>query len=404
MTTSLDHLCAQLADALSAVGVRPEHVRAAAAKLVLQAVAEPGDGTLGGLAQRAGAERIAELLLSKSPAADLVAADAASGGAVDPAALQAGLARWLPRVDTAALRRSTDQAARLGAQLVIAEGASWPIGLSDLGAHAPHALWVRGRRRALVGPGVAMVGARAATGYGETVASESAVWLAERGITVVSGGAYGIDGAAHRSVLQAGGTTVAFLAGGIDRFYPAGHDQLLTRVAETGAVISELPCGASPTRWRFLLRNRLIAAASLATVVIEAGLRSGALNTAGHAADLGRPLGAVPGPVTSPSSAGCHRLLREYDAICVTSGSDMAELAGLTGEATLPTAFTDPSEGRVVQALSARVARTLDEIVVRTGMSAADAMRVLGSLDLNGRVRRTGGGWLVIPARSADAP
>ena len=131
---------------------------------------------------------------------------------------------------------------------------------------------------------------------------------------------------AHRSALAVGGTTMAFLAGGVDRFYPSGHDALLGRIIETGLVLAEAPCGYAPTKWRFLLRNRLIAASAQATVVMEAGWRSGSLNTANHAATLGRPLGVVPGPVTSASSAGCHRLLREYDAVCVTTASEMMEL------------------------------------------------------------------------------
>src|SRR5690606_23806686 len=137
---------------------------------------------------------------------------------------------------------------------------------------------------------------------------------------------YGIDGMAHRAALASGGQTIAFLAGGVDRFYPSGHDALLTRIVECGAVVSELPCGSQPTKWRFLQRNRLIAAAGRATVVIEAGWRSGSLNTAGHAAALGSPRGAVPGPVTSAASAGCHRLIRDFDAICVTTPAEMAEL------------------------------------------------------------------------------
>ena len=177
-------------------------------------------------------------------------------------------------------------------------------------------------------PTIALVGARAATGYGEHVAMESSAGLVDRGFAIVSGGAYGIDGMAHRAALASDGTTIAFLAGGVDRFYPLGHESLLSRIAQTGAVVSELPCGAAPTKWRFLQRNRLIAAASEATVVLEAGIRSGSLNTAGHAAALGRPLGAVPGPVTSPASAGCHRLLREFDAVCVVDADQMAELAG----------------------------------------------------------------------------
>jgi DNA processing protein len=150
--------------------------------------------------------------------------------------------------------------------------------------------------------------------------------IAEAGVAIVSGAAYGIDGMAHRSALAVGGTTMAFLAGGVDRFYPSGHDALLGRIMDSGLVLAEAPCGYAPTKWRFLLRNRLIAASSQATVVMEAGWRSGSLNTANHAATLCRPLGVVPGPVTSASSAGCHRLLREYDAVCVTTASEMLEL------------------------------------------------------------------------------
>ena len=170
--------------------------------------------------------------------------------------------------------------------------------LGDLEAHAPFALWVRGdpRRLAALDRSIALVGARAATGYGEHVTIEAASGLVDRGFAIVSGAAYGIDGAAHRAALASQGTTVAVLAGGLDRFYPSGHEQLLGRIADRGVVVAEVPPAPTPTKWRFLLRNRLIAALSGATVVVEAGWRSGSLNTAGHAATLGRPLGAVPGP------------------------------------------------------------------------------------------------------------
>lgn len=248
---------------------------------------------------------------------------------------------------------------------------------------------------------IALVGARAATGYGELVAGESAAGLSARGFTVVSGGAYGIDGAAHRAVLQREGATVAFLAGGVDRYYPTGHERLLTEIAETGAVISEMLCGAAPTRWRFLQRNRLIAASTAATVVLEAGLRSGSLNTAGHAAALGRALGAVPGPVTSPSSAGCHRLLREFDAVCVTGAAQMAEL--VTGEPETSgetTADLMPEEIRVLDALSARSPRAVDDVARRAGLPPQRVMSLLGGLDLAGRALRRDAGWV---ARSRSA-
>ncbi len=170
-------------------------------------------------------------------------------------------------------------------------------------------------------------GARAATSYGEHVAQSLANDIAGQGGVIVSGGAYGIDGAAHRAALASGGRTVAVLAGGLDRPYPTGHRELLDQVGREGALVSELPPGSTPTRWRFLARNRLLAAVSAATVVVEAGYRSGSLHVAAQAAGLGRPVGAVPGPVTSAASAGCHRLLREGTARVVT---DIADLCALT--------------------------------------------------------------------------
>ncbi|HKH07794.1 MAG TPA: DNA-processing protein DprA, partial [Agromyces sp.] len=206
----------------------------------------------------------------------------------------------------------------------------------------------------------------------------------------------------------------AFLAGGVDRFYPLGHESLLSRIAETGAVVSELACGAAPTKWRFLQRNRLIAAASDATVVLEAGMRSGSLNTAGHAAALGRPLGAVPGPVTSPASAGCHRLLREYDAVCVVDAEQMAELvtaAGATAHAAArersasaavgsdersePTESTASAERlRVLDAMSTRSPRGVDDIALRAGLPAMTVMGELAVLDADGLVAFRGEGWV----------
>jgi DNA processing protein len=223
---------------------------------------------------------------------------------------------------------------------------------------------------------------------------EASAGLVERGYTVVSGAAYGIDGMAHRAALAGSGTTVAFLAGGVDRFYPAGHDALLGRIAELGAVVSELPCGAAPTRWRFLQRNRLIAAASSATVVVEAGMRSGSLNTANHAASLGRPIGAVPGPVTSAASAGCHRLLREGMAICVTDAADMAELVDGGVSASEPREQLDPDAVRVIDALSSRSARRPDDIAARSGLGVRRVMAVLGVLALDGRVEENDRGWV----------
>jgi DNA processing protein len=295
------------------------------------------------------------------------------------------------------------QAARFGVRLLTPGVVGWPGSMADLGLHAPIALWARGTDAALasLSHSMALVGARSATGYGEHVTMEAAAGLVDRGFAIVSGAAYGIDGMAHRAALASQGQTIAILAGGVDRFYPSGHDTLLTRMAAEGAVISELPCGQPPTKWRFLQRNRLIAAASQATIVVEAGWRSGALNTAGHAAEIGRPLGAVPGPVTSAASAGCHRLIRDYNAILVTNAAEMAEL--LPGEGVA--ARSDGGgfgivggdsleETRLLDALSISAPRTSSDLAARAGLSVAGVQSLLGRLELDGRVVERERGWL----------
>ena len=193
-------------------------------------------------------------------------------------------------------------------------------------------------------------------------------------------------------------------AGGVDRAYPVGHTQLLGQIAETGALVSEVPCGSAPTKWRFLQRNRLIAALTSATVVVEAGWRSGSLNTAGHAASLGRPVGAVPGPITSAASAGTHRLLREFAAQCITSAADILELIGVAtggvvtsqpaagGGAGVSRPWTDDAT-RVRDALSTRTWRDVDDVARRAGMTRDEVAGILGVLDLDGCVLRSGTAW-----------
>jgi DNA processing protein len=249
---------------------------------------------------------------------------------------------------------------------------------------------------AALGSSIALVGARAATGYGEHITMEASAGLVDRGYAIVSGAAYGIDGMAHRAALASHGQTVAFLAGGVDRYYPSGHEALLTRIAEQGAILSELPCGSPPTKWRFLQRNRLIAAASGATVVLEAGWRSGSLNTAGHAGQLGRPTGAVPGPVTSAASAGCHRLIREQNATLVTNADEMAELFPLQEGADRAAPIAEPTSDqvRVLDALSIAAPRKAPDLAARSGLSVAGVQAVLGVLELESRVVERERGWL----------
>lgn len=213
--------------------------------------------------------------------------------------------------------------------IITREDPQWPSSFEDLGPAAPHVLYVKGQLSWPKAHNVSIVGARAATSYGEHVAMELASDLS-RDHTIISGAAYGIDGAAHRGALAAGGATIAFLAGGVDRPYPSGHANLLARIAEAGAVVSEVPPGSAPTKWRFLQRNRLIAAASEASIVVEAGMRSGSLNEAGHAYALRRAVGAVPGPITSAASAGANHLIAEARASLVTSADDVRALTGAT--------------------------------------------------------------------------
>ena len=196
----------------------------------------------------------------------------------------------------------------------------------------PIALWVRGPGALdeLCNQAAAIVGARAATGYGLHMAGELGAGLATAGFTVVSGAAIGVDGAAHRGALAAAGPNVAVLACGIDRSYPAAHEALLERIAATGLILSEYPPGSVPARHRFLVRNRLIAGLAAGTVVVEAGFRSGAQRTAADARSLGRPVMAVPGPVTSGRSAGCHRMIRE-GAVLVTRVEEVLEEVGRLG-------------------------------------------------------------------------
>lgn len=383
-----------LGDAESVAAVQRVHpgddVADCLARAAWTVIAEPGDAVAGSLVEALGAEDALSVAVGGPTTLQ------PPGGASRRASLALAEARrrWRPRAVPALVREALRGAVAVEARLIVPGDEHWPESLGDLGPHSPNALWVRGRLDLLrQQPRVAMVGARAASNYGEQVAAELAGDLAGAGAVIVSGGAYGIDGAAHRAALGVGGATVAFLAGGVDRAYPAGHRRLLQQIADEGALVSEPPCGTAPTKWRFLARNRLIAALGQATVVVEAGWRSGSLNTAGHAATLGRPLGAVPGPVTSASSAGCHRLLREYDAQCVTSARDVRELWGQTDDPMPPDDVPDPNRTRVLDAMSARSRLSVEEIARRSGLSPDRVRSLLGLLHLEGDVAGDEAGW-----------
>ena len=298
---------------------------------------------------------------------------------------------------------------RMGGRLITADDDEWPVlafnafcGVPDRPqAHEPMVLWAVGpvRLDEIPDRAAAIVGTRAATAYGEFVAADLAAGLATRDAAVVSGGAFGIDGAAHRAAMAADGVTVAVLAGGIDVPYPAAHAAMLRRIRDQGLVISEYPPGERPARHRFLTRNRLVAALARATVVVEAGARSGAANTAAWARALGRPVCAVPGPVTSSASVGCHALLRA-GANVITRAEDLIELIGHAGELApdepRPESVLDglsDTDKRVYDALPARAASTADEIAVAAGLPPTQVLGPLAMLELSGLVVRSAGRW-----------
>ncbi|MDQ3382227.1 MAG: DNA-processing protein DprA [Actinomycetota bacterium] len=310
--------------------------------------------------------------------------------------------RFAARLADFDLERDLEVTQRCGARVIIPGDDEWPHGLADLDA-PPMCLWVRGPRP--LGPtcarSVSIVGARAATAYGEYVAADLAGRLAARGFTIVSGAAFGIDAAAHRGALANDAPTVAVMAGGVERAYPAAHASLIRQIAETSAVVSEVPPGSAPTRTRFLLRNRLIATLSTGTIVIEAGLRSGALNTAGTAGKKGRPVGAVPGPVTSMVSAGCHQAVREGLAVLVTDAEEAAELIGRIG-ADLAPVKRGPSRAaddldelplRVLAVLPPYRSMSVDDLARSGGLGVAEVMAGLGQLEVAGLVEHRLDGW-----------
>ena len=298
------------------------------ARATLTYLAEPADPVICGLLRML---RPTELLACVRSGTIPASATDIPGGAV---AARSALARCRGQLANVPADAGLAGFARRGIRLVCPGDADWPVQLDDLGATRPYALWVRGtiELRSCWQRAVAIVGSRAATAYGAHIATQIAASLSGQGWTIVSGAAYGIDAAAHQGALVAGGGTVAVLACGVDHAYPRGHVDLLASIAAHGAVISEYPPGQLPQRHRFLARNRLITALTAGTVVVEAGLRSGALNTARHARELGRPVMAVPGPVTSSASGGCHQLIRDGQATCITCAADVfADVSPATG-------------------------------------------------------------------------
>lgn len=331
--------------------------------------------------------------------------------------LDAGLERWKARAALAEPAHDLDTMSLLGGGLLTPEDDGWPEQFDALGPAAPLALWWRGNGSLgiLTHPErlLAVVGSRDATEYGRQVTSDIVTGVVENGITVLSGGAYGIDACAHAAALDASrpaaegkpsGTppTIAVMAGGLDRYYPEGNTDLLRRIQREALLIAEVAPGTTPTRWRFLARNRLIAALCAGTLVTEARWRSGALSTARHAAGIGRELGAVPGSIYSANSAGCHRLLREAGAMPVTDAAEALELIKVSA----PVSTGGPVEEDVrdydglnvqdlllLDALPNNRPRTPDELAATAGLGIGAVLGGLSRLAGRGLARCTGEAW-----------
>ncbi|KOV66090.1 DNA-processing protein DprA [Streptomyces sp. MMG1121] len=356
-------------------------------RVFLTRVIEPGDDIGGRWVREFGVREVVRRLRG--------------GGVALPGVSEVRWTGLVARARQAEPERDLEMAEGAGVRFVRPGDAEWPGQLDDLGDARPLGLWVRGRPSLRVWAlrSVAVVGARACTGYGAHVAATLAAGLAERGWVVVSGGAYGVDGAAHRGALAARGATVAVLACGVDRPYPRGHAALIDRIAGQGLVVGELPPGDHPTPSRFILRNRVIAALTRGTVVVEAAHRSGSLSTARAAQRLGRFTMGMPGPVTSALSAGVHELLRG-EAALVTDAAEVVELVGDMGELTpvrrgpvLPRDLLEPAVRAVLAALPGDRPATAADIALGAPTTRDEAIARLYELQALGYVERHGDGW-----------
>ncbi|MGP4003923.1 DNA-processing protein DprA [Streptomyces sp. 8N706] len=357
------------------------------ARAALTRIVEPGDELVGAWLRRMGPVAVMRLLAGAGKPLSEASAERLAGYRLRAAGLD-------PSADLAAVRA-------VGGRFLCPGDQEWPQQLDDLGDARPIGLWVRGRPslRYWALRSVAVVGARACTGYGAHIATTLGAGLAEAGWVVVSGAAYGVDGAAHRGTLAAGGATIGVLACGVDVPYPRGHAELIGRIAERGLLVAELPPAAHPTRSRFVLRNRVIAALTRGTVVVEAEYRSGSLVTARCAQKLGRATMGVPGAVTSGLSAGVHELLRG-EATLVTDAAEVIELIGSVGDLAperrgpvVARDLLDPASTRVLEALPPRASTDVRRIARDAGTGSDEALARLYELQSLGFVERHGERW-----------
>ena len=307
-------------------------------RVQLAAISEPGDPITSTLIHRYGAEQTIRLAQDVS--------DSIPDG-ITPQGFEDWQTRLNTRLRTDTVQRVLDACEKRGIAVTIPGDPDWPATLDDL-KMPPIALFQRGDTSMLaeaLDRRIALLGAKAATSYGEHLAAETAAELANDERVIVSTGEYGISGAAHRATLSSGGSSIAVFATGLDRPYPAGHADLAERIAERGAIVSELPPGSAPTRWRMMQRGRIVAAASAVTVIVEASTRSSTLITADHARQLGRPVAAFPGPVTSIASAGTNLLIASGTAQLVTGPRDIRDFVDNDPTGTIALAATRETPG-----------------------------------------------------------
>ncbi|MFI6849889.1 DNA-processing protein DprA [Kitasatospora sp. NBC_00085] len=369
------------------------------ARAVLSRLSEPGDAVLG-------------RWLSRLTAVDVVQA-IRDGTVPDHPGLDADrLAAYRARLVDVDPVADLERVRTVGGRFIIPGDTEWPSQLDDLGDGRPIGLWLAGTGslRLLALRSVSVVGARACTAYGAHVAGELSAQLAERGWVVVSGAAYGIDASAHRGALAVGGMTIGVLACGVDVAYPRGNAELIRRIVSQGLLLSELPPGEHPNRFRFVLRNRVIAALTRGTVVVEAALRSGALSTARRARDLNRHTMGVAGPVTSELSAGVHALIRS-GATLVTDASEVAELIGAIGDdlapqrsgPVLPRDLLEPAVARVLEAVPATAeGAPVERLARQSGLLPDEVLHRLYELGSLGYVERHGAHWRLVRRRGGD--
>jgi DNA processing protein len=378
------------------------------ARAALTYLAEPADRWLGRLLRFHGAAATLDAIKTGCLPGEQATKPTARG------AMKAAMERWQVRLPGLPAPEEVLAFRESGIRVITPDDPEWPGQLADLGDDQPYALWLRGNAdlRFSCLRSVAIVGSRAATAYGSYVAAEFAASLAARGLAVVSGGAFGVDASAHRGALAVDGVTVAVLACGVDVPYPTAHAELFDAIAAQGVLASEWPPGQHVSRLRFLVRNRVIAALATGTLVVEAAQRSGALNTARHARDLHRRLMAVPGPVTSDLSAGCHQVIREWQGMLVTSAAEVIEHLSPVGvplvawagtqtgpsgrraaPAVLPRDLLDLESARVLDAMPRRGGMGTVRLAQRAGLAPATTATLLGQLATGGFIERCDEGW-----------